>query len=171
MPQRNKLLITCLLIVLFLLIVSCAPSQQPVEQSLDDGSIIEDPEDSGDIVDEPDEEQNDTGPIPSSTSGELITHFIDVGQGDAILIQTPEQNILIDGGERGDTVVNYLQAQGVTSLDIVIGTHPHADHIGGLVNVLQAIPVKEVIDPAVVHTSKTFEDYLGLPAQAGKPLK
>jgi len=55
-----------------------------------------------------------------------------------------------------------LQKQGVTSLDLVIGTHPHADHIGGLINVMQSIPVKEIIDPAVVHTTKTFEDYLDI---------
>lgn len=42
----------------------------------------------------------------------------------------------------------------------MIGTHPHADHIGGLINVMEALPVNEVIDPAVVHTTKTFEDYL-----------
>ncbi len=85
---------------------------------------------------------------PSSTtapSGTLKAHFINVGQGDAILIQTPSQNILIDAGDRGNTVVNYLKAQGVNSLDLVIGTHPHADHIGGLINVFQSIPVKEVI--------------------------
>ena len=94
--------------------------------------------------------------------GYLKVHFIDVGQGDAVLIQTPSINMLIDGGDRGSTVVDYLKAQGVSSLDLVIGTHPHADHIGGLINVLQSIPVKEVIDPGVVHTSKTFEDYLTL---------
>mgnify|MGYP001145625217 CR=1 FL=1 len=59
-------------------------------------------------------------------------------------------------------MVNYLNSLGINSLDLVIGTHPHADHIGGLINVLEAIPVKEVIDPAVVHTTKTFEDYLTL---------
>ncbi len=96
------------------------------------------------------------------TDGQLKAHFIDVGQGDAILIQTSEQNVLIDGGDRGTTVVNYLQNQGIESLDLVIGTHPHADHIGGLINVMESIPVKEVIDPAVVHTTQTFEDYLDL---------
>jgi len=93
-------------------------------------------------------------------TGVLETHFIDVGQGDAILIKTAEKNILIDGGDRGDTVLNYLRNQGVSSLDLVIGTHPHADHIGGLINVMNAIPVKEIIDPGVAHTTITFEDYL-----------
>ncbi len=95
-------------------------------------------------------------------SGELEVHFINVGQGDAILIKTSEQQILIDGGDRGTTVINYLLDHGVSSLDLVIGTHPHADHIGGLINVMEAIPVGEIIDPGVVHTTKTFEDYLDI---------
>ncbi len=78
---------------------------------------------------------------PEQPSGQLEVHFIDVGQGDAIYIKTPEQNIIIDGGDRGDTVVNYLKKQGVKHLDLVIGTYPHADHIGGLINVFRSIPV------------------------------
>jgi len=93
-------------------------------------------------------------------TGVLEAHFIDVGQGDSILIKTAEKNILIDGGDRGNTVVNYLRNQGVSSLDLVIGTHPHADHIGGLINVMDAIPVREIIDTGVAHTTITFEDYL-----------
>ena len=93
-------------------------------------------------------------------SGTIEVHFIDVGQGDSIYIKTPSQDILIDAGERGDTVVDYLKELKVDELELVIGTHPHSDHIGGLINVFEQIPVKEVIDPGVVHTSKTFEDYL-----------
>ena len=95
-------------------------------------------------------------------SGFVEVHFIDVGQGDSIYIKTPTQDILIDAGERGDTVVEYLNSQNVDELELVIGTHPHSDHIGGLVNVFREIPVKEVMDPGIVHTSKTFEDYLTL---------
>lgn len=98
----------------------------------------------------------------TETTGELEVHFIDVGQGDAIFIQAPEQNVLIDGGDRGNIVVEYLQERDVSHLDLVIGTHPHADHIGGLINVMQEFSVEEVIDPAVAHTTKTFEDYLTL---------
>ncbi len=99
-----------------------------------------------------------------SYSNELTVHFIDVGQGDSILIRTPSQNILIDGGERsaGPTVVRYLQGQGIKELDLVISTHPHSDHIGGLIDVLKKFSVKEVIDPAIIHTTRTFEEYLTL---------
>lgn len=96
--------------------------------------------------------------------GEVLVHFIDVGQGDSILIQTPEQNILIDAGERtaGESVVEYLRNLNVTYLNIVISTHPHSDHIGGLINVINNITTGEVIDPAVPHTTQTYEDYLVL---------
>jgi len=92
--------------------------------------------------------------------GHLAVHFIDVGQGDSIFIQTSSHHVLIDGGDRGHTVPNYLKARGADTIHIMIGTHAHADHIGGLINVMQELTVEEVIDPAVVHTTRTFEDYL-----------
>jgi len=94
----------------------------------------------------------------------LAAHFIDVGQGDAILLLVEPSGVavLIDGGTRssGQKVVQYLKAQGVEQLDLLIGTHPHEDHIGGLIAVLGAFPVKRVIDSGVPHTSKTWDDYM-----------
>jgi len=105
----------------------------------------------------------DTGDLtPSAPTSGLKVHFIDVGQGDSIFVQTKTKNILIDAGERGSTIVNYLHNLGVTEIDLILSTHPHADHIGGLIEVLQSFPVKEVIDPGVPHTTKTFETYLTL---------
>ncbi|SHI61394.1 Metal-dependent hydrolase, beta-lactamase superfamily II [Geosporobacter subterraneus DSM 17957] len=115
-------------------------------------------------------------------SGLLEVHFIDVGQGDAIWIKTPQdQNLLIDaGGNRyGDYVVDYLSSHGVTSLTAVIGTHPHEDHIGGLDRVIDSFDIEKVYMPKVLHNTKTFEDVLdavdrkGLKistAKAGVPL-
>jgi competence protein ComEC len=99
--------------------------------------------------------------------GTATVHFIDVGQGDSIYIKTSTHDILIDAGERGDIVTKYLKEQQVDDLELVISTHPHSDHIGGLIDVLENIPVEEVIDPGVVHTSKTFEDYLTLIDEKG----
>lgn len=65
--------------------------------------------------------------------GALELHFIDVGQGDSILVRSPSgQNVLIDGGRRDEDALAYLQSVGVESLDLVIASHPDADHIGGL---------------------------------------
>lgn len=83
--------------------------------------------------------------------GLMEVHFLDVGQGDSTLIKTPKENILIDGGEvgQGEMIAGYLKEHGVRQIDILISTHPHSDHIGGLQYILSAIPVKMVLDPVV----------------------
>lgn len=91
----------------------------------------------------------------------MTVHYIDVGQGDATLLQGPDFTILIDAGrhDRSD-VVPYLRSAGITSLDLIIGTHPHADHIGQMDRVIAAFPVKEAWLSGDSHTSKTFERVL-----------
>lgn len=100
-----------------------------------------------------------TEPSPDE---ELVVHFIDVGQGDAVLIEAESMNILIDAGTRGagEVVVEYLVRRGIRELDLVIGTHPHADHIGGLIEVFRSFKVSRIIDAGVPHTTVTFDDYL-----------
>ncbi|WP_078555326.1 MBL fold metallo-hydrolase [Bacillus alkalicellulosilyticus] len=89
---------------------------------------------------------------------ELIVHFIDVGQGDATLLQGPNFTILIDAGRHDQNdLLTYLEQAGVTSLDLIVGTHPHADHIGQMAQVLQQYDVKEVWLSGDEHTSRTFE--------------
>lgn len=98
-------------------------------------------------------------------SGEMAAHFIDVGQGDSILLETPNgKTMLIDGGNRyaGDEVVHYLQNLGIEKIDVMVATHPDADHIGGLISVLQTFPVGKVYDSGKVHTTDTYNDYLSL---------
>ncbi len=93
----------------------------------------------------------------------LEVHYIDVGQGDAILVKTPVgENILIDAGKNSgaDDLITYLENQGIESFSAVIGTHPHEDHIGGLDRVIDEFDVQSVYMPKVLHTTKTFEDVL-----------
>ena len=95
--------------------------------------------------------------------GDLVVHFIDVGQGDSILIETPNGNtMLIDGGSRGegDTVTEYLNQLDVSTINVMVATHPHEDHIGGLNDVLSYFDVQHVYDPGVAHTSQTYENYI-----------
>ncbi len=100
-------------------------------------------------------------------NGVLSIHYIDVGQGDAILVQAPGgQAALIDGGEEGTGVVQYLQTKGVQKLDVVIATHPHSDHIGGLIEVLKVIHVDKVITNGQMHTTSTYERFLDAIASA-----
>ncbi|WP_419958006.1 S-layer homology domain-containing protein [Psychrobacillus psychrotolerans] len=96
---------------------------------------------------------------------DLKVSFIDVGQGDSILIQAPNgKTMLIDGGTRaaGVDVVAYLRSRGVTKLDYVVATHPDADHIGGLISVLNSFTVGTFIDSGKVHTTETYLDILNL---------
>lgn len=107
------------------------------------------------------------GAAPVSGDGAEV-HFIDVGQGDSILIRCGGADILIDAGENnmGETVNAYLDSLGVEELALAIGTHPHSDHIGGLDVVLSEHPAGTVVMPALpddmVPTTRTFEDLLAV---------
>lgn len=106
--------------------------------------------------------------LPNNTSqptisGKLAVHFIDVGQGDSMLLQLPNnQTMLVDAGpnEAGSTVVSYLQQQGVKKIDYLVATHPHADHIGGMDTVIQAFEIGKVYMPRVTTTTESFESVL-----------
>jgi competence protein ComEC len=101
----------------------------------------------------------DTDSIPGIESIYQV-HFIDVGQGDAVLIKTPGRNALIDGGERNTGIIDYLVGLAIDTIHLMVSTHPHSDHIGGLTRVLERFPVLEVWDPGVVHTTRLFTRYL-----------
>ena len=83
------------------------------------------------------------------SQGEAAVHYLDVGQGNCILVQANGHAALIDAGEedRGAEVAEYLTRQGVERLDYVIASHPHSDHIGGMAEVLRTIPADTVILP------------------------
>lgn len=98
---------------------------------------------------------------PTRTGSLLRVHFIDVDQGDGILIQTPDGAVaLIDGGYDNGLALAYLQQQGIEHVDAVIASHPHADHIGGLIEVMQALPVSAVWTSGASHTTSYYERFL-----------
>lgn len=92
----------------------------------------------------------------------MTVHFLDVGQGDCALIQYNGTNILIDAGEanEGPAIVTYLKNQGVRDIDLLIATHPHSDHIGGMQDVLKSFNVRKVIDSGMPHTTPTYQKFL-----------
>ncbi len=104
------------------------------------------------------------GPNAPAATGNVSVHFIDVGQGDSILVRAGDRTMLVDGGRRveGPRLASYLKGQGVTSIDVLVSTHPHADHIGGLLTILNEFPVKRVVDSGIPHPSQTYESYLTL---------
>ncbi len=90
-------------------------------------------------------------------------HFIDVGQADSILIQNSNNNtMLIDAGNNDDSdlVINYIKSQGINTIDYIIGSHPHEDHIGGLDAVIDYFNISKVILPKAKSTTKTYKDVL-----------
>ncbi|MDO4300092.1 MAG: ComEC/Rec2 family competence protein [Clostridia bacterium] len=89
-------------------------------------------------------------------------HFIDVGQGDSILVASDGEYMLVDAGEedKGDDVVNYIRSLGISNLKYVVATHPHSDHIGGMDDVINAFEVENIIMPDTVTSTKCFENLL-----------
>ena len=99
------------------------------------------------------------GTTPSPT-GNLQVHFIDVGQGDAILIDYGTTEVLIDAGEKTPGVTDYLKKYVDGHLEAIVATHPHADHIGGLIAVLDEYTVDAVWTSGDAATSKTYTDFM-----------
>jgi len=95
--------------------------------------------------------------------GQLHIHFLDIGQGDSILIQTPSNKlILIDGGGGSEIlselndILPFLQKK----IDLMILTHPHADHIEGLVPVLKRYQVKTALITGASYHNSYYEEFL-----------
>lgn len=97
----------------------------------------------------------------NAATSELKVHFINVGQGDSILIQSPDgKNMLIDGGPKsaGKYVVEFLKDKKIKKLDYVVATNNQEDHIGGLVDVLKAFTVSTFIESGYTDNSKVYAD-------------
>jgi len=101
----------------------------------------------------------------SEDSSSVTVHFIDVGQGDSILIDTPNRDVLIDGGPEaeGPRVLNYLGSLSITRIHLMVATHPHKDHIGGLIDVLSSVTnVDEILINNQTYTNKTYTNFMNL---------
>ena len=97
-----------------------------------------------------------------SNPNNLIIHYVDVGQGDCILIGQNNEYVLIDAGnnEDGELLVDYFKQLGIEKFKYVIGTHAHEDHIGGIDNIINNFELEHFYMPDVITTTKTFEDVL-----------
>ncbi len=144
----KKLFLTLLLIGI--LLVSCADSP-PVTPNIPipdvDHSIVavESVDPGFDLPEPPTFQENEALPVDLDIPGGYVrVHFLDVGQGDSIFIELPDGRcMLIDGSVRGmgERIVDYIEALGYFYLDYLVITHPHSDHVGGLIWVLNVMPV------------------------------
>jgi len=100
-----------------------------------------------------------------ATDTKVTVHFIDVGQGDSIWIDTSELDVLVDGGTQasGLTVLNYLAGLNVTRIHLMVATHMDADHIGGLITVLgSTIQVDEVVINGMASDTVNYTNFMSL---------
>ena len=91
--------------------------------------------------------------------------MFDIGQGDSLLVVSPNrQTMLIDGGNSAqdgqEVILPYLQANGFDRLNVMVLTHPDADHVGGLPEVLRNLPVDYVVSTGQVHTTQIYAEFL-----------
>ena len=105
-------------------------------------------------------------------TADTAVHFIDVGQGDAALLLSGGQAVLVDAGtsQSADSLVRYLQELGVTELYAAIATHPHADHIGGMAQVIEAFPIGHFYMGAETQNTATYERMLDALDAQGVPV-
>ena len=104
--------------------------------------------------------------LTHSSDSVLRITFLDVGQGDAVLLRAPEgQTALVDAGPRD--VVPLLRQMGVERIDLLVATHPHADHIGGMAQVIESLPVRFYMDNGDPHTTQPYQRLLA--ALDGRP--
>lgn len=95
--------------------------------------------------------------------GKLHVYYLDVDQADSIFIQLPnEENMLIDAGTKdsGEVIVSALESLGVSTINYLVATHPHADHIGGMQEVVENFGIESIYMPQAATDTKTFENLL-----------
>lgn len=100
---------------------------------------------------------------PPASGAELRIHALDVGQGDSILIISPEDKaVLVDAGNPGNgkKILEAMKRYGVGQIDLLIASHAHADHIGAADEVIKATTVTGVLDSKVPNTTKNYQDFL-----------
>jgi len=95
-------------------------------------------------------------------NADVRVFVLDIGQGDSILIKAFNRNILIDAGPDGSLSADKVNSFGVKSLNLVIITHPHSDHIGGMAEIIRRYNPEYYLDPGIPHTSKMYKSLLDL---------
>lgn len=100
--------------------------------------------------------------VVDDNSSLLKVHYIDVGQGDSILITVNNKSLLIDAGPRESEkqLLNYLKEQNLNQIDYVISTHPHEDHIGSMDKIISNFKIGKFYSPKIVSNTKSYESMI-----------
>ena len=116
---------------------------------------------------------SDSGSTSTPTYSTLSVNYINVGQGDSILIKVDNCDILIDGGKsgQGSTVTSYLKSKGVDDIELMINTHPDEDHYGGLTTVLNSYTVEQAWGSSYSKTTSTYTSFKSAVSNEGLSLK
>lgn len=96
-------------------------------------------------------------------SNSFNIHFLDVGQGDSIFIEIPNgETMLIDSGENGlgEDIIDYIEGKNHNTIDYLVATHPHSDHIGSMAYIVENFDIGKIYMPKVSTNTKTFENLL-----------
>lgn len=155
--QKYYLSFPFLLVFIFFLVTGC---NSEIDNSLNLSETI--PTESSNIVETIEVPIQSSQEEINSILGNLEVHFIDVGQGDATLIISDDKSLLIDGGSSStkDSLSIYIEEQGISHLDYVVGTHADADHVGGLHNILTNFPTETILLSELDKNSDNVIDIL-----------
>lgn len=155
MKKKDKVIVKKLLAIVLLLIIGSVVGFENLDEFLDDGVIQDTASDN-----QNDYTQKEDYYIASDD--ELKVYFFDVGQADSIFVMSSGECMLIDAGNNADgkLIVKQLENMNIDTIDYVVGTHPHEDHIGGLDDVINNFKIKNVLMPKKTTTTKTYEDVL-----------
>lgn len=146
--KKFKIILSVILTIVICFLTGCTKSNN---KTVDNSSLT--------AVDS----SNNTSETIENGLEKIKVHFIDVGQGDSIFLElTANRTMLIDASESkySGTIINYIKNLGYKKIDYVVATHPHADHIGGMEDVIRTFDIGSVYMPKVSTNTKTFESLL-----------
>lgn len=150
-----------LMFIMVLSIVGCSSNVSELETPIDSKAEV------NTSVDKKSEDKktlDNSKNIDNKTGEKLEVHYIDVGQGDATLIKLGDKNMVIDGGDNktSSKFVSYLKKENIKKIDYMVATHPHADHISGLVGALNVFPVENILLGTDKMDSKVYKSMINL---------
>ena len=155
MKKKDKVIVKKLLAIVLLLIIGSVVGFENLDDFLDDGVIQ-------DTVSDNQNDYTQEEDYYIASDDELKVYFFDVGQADSIFVMSSGECMLIDAGNNADgkLIVKQLENMNIDTIDYVVGTHPHEDHIGGLDDVINNFKIKNVLMSKKTTTTKTYEDVL-----------